>query len=73
MDIDKVIENARVANYSFTKGSYTFAKSNFETSTKENKVLLDDPDFWKKVFKGSDTPASKLLKKYIKKVEDGTF
>ena len=73
MDIDKVIENARVANYSFTKGSYTFAKSNFDTTSKENKVLLDDPDFWQKVFKGSDTVASKLIKKYQNKIDDGTF
>ena len=64
MDIDEVIKNARVANYSFTKGTYSFAKGNFNTTAKENKVLLDDPDFWKKVFVNSDTPADKIRRKY---------
>ena len=64
MDIDEVIKNARVANYSFTKGTYSFAKGNFNTTPRENKVLLDDPNFWKKVFVNSDTPADKIQRKY---------
>ena len=55
MNIDQVIKNARVANYSFSKGIYQFSKGNFNTSSEENKVKLDDPDFWKKVFKDEQT------------------
>lgn len=66
MDIDEVIKNARVAKYSFTKGSYSFSKGNFNTISKEDQVLLNDPDFWKKVFKNSETLACKILKKYKK-------
>jgi chromodomain-helicase-DNA-binding protein 7 len=64
LDVDEVIKNARVANYSFTKGSYSFAKGNFTSTNNENKVLLDDPDFWKKVFINSDTNADKIVRKY---------
>jgi len=64
MDIDEVIKSARVAKYSFTKGTYSLAKSNFDTISKKERVLLNDPDFWKKMFKNSETPGCKILKKY---------
>ena len=71
MDIDEVIKSARVAKYSFTKGTYSLAKSNFDTINKKDRVLLDDPDFWKKMFKDSETPGHKVLKKYDKYCEGG--
>ncbi len=64
MDIDEVIKSARVAKYSFSKGSYSFAKGNFDTINAKDKVLLNDPDFWKKMFKNSETSGCKVLKKY---------
>ncbi len=71
MDIDEVIKRARVAKYSFTKGSYSFAKGNFNTICKEDKVMLNDPDFWKKVFKNSETVACKIMKQYNKDIKSG--
>ena len=46
-----MIEKAWVANYSFVNGAYTFSKGTVNLGSEEEKVLLDDPDFWKKVFK----------------------
>lgn len=51
MDIDVIIERARTANYSFVSGAYTFSKGTVDLGSQEEKVLLDDPDFWQKVFK----------------------
>jgi hypothetical protein len=41
-----LIEKARIANYSFVNGAYTFSKGTVDLGTKEEKVLLDDPEFW---------------------------
>lgn len=46
VDIDKLIERARVANYSFVNGAYTFSKGTVDLGSLEEKVLLDDPEFW---------------------------
>ncbi len=73
MDIDEVIKSARVAKYSFIKGSYSFAKGNFDTISKKDKVLLNDPDFWKKMFKDSETPGCKILKMYAEMKKVGTI
>lgn len=69
MNVDEIIENARVANYSFIRGAYTFAKTQFASDEKELKIQIDDPDFWKKVFVDSIGPAEKLLKQYHKLVK----
>lgn len=34
-DIEKIIENARVANYSFVKGSYSFSKGTVNLGEKD--------------------------------------
>lgn len=73
VDVDKIIEKSRVANYSFINGNYSFAKGNFSAQAPENRVLLDDPDFWQKVFKDSDKPTQRLLQELEEKVEKGLF
>lgn len=73
MNLDEIVKNARVANYSFIKGTYTFAKTNFNSNKQDAKYQIDDPDFWKKVFANSDNPAGKITKKYMTMVENGTI
>lgn len=73
MNLDEIIKNARVANYSFIKGTYTFAKSNFNSNAKDAKYQIDDPDFWKKVFVNSDNPGKKILKKYKEMNENNSI
>ncbi len=55
-NIDQIIEKARIANYSFVNGSYSFSKGTVNLGSEEEKVLLDDPDFWQKVFKNQEEP-----------------
>lgn len=54
-------------------GNYSFAKTNFTANKDEKKVLLDDPDFWKKVFKDSEKPTTLILKEIDQKIENGMF
>lgn len=72
-DINKIIEKSRVANYSFVNGNYSFAKGNFSSSKNDAKVLLDDPDFWKKVFNESEKPTEQILKEIDEKISNGMF
>ena len=66
MGVEEIIQSARVANYSFIKGTYTFAKTQFTSDEKGAKIQIDDPDFWKKVFVDSDNTADKFIKQYQK-------
>ena len=72
-DIDQVIERARVANYSFVNGAYSFSKGTVNLGTEEEKVLLDDPDFWQKVFKDQEEPIQKLIDEFEGRKKDGMF
>lgn len=66
MNVDEIIQSARVANYSFIKGTYTFAKTQFASDEKGPKIQIDDPDFWKKVFVDAEGPADKIVSQYQK-------
>ena len=42
-----MILNARVANYSFVNGAYSFSKGSVKLSQgDEENILLNDPEFW---------------------------
>ena len=51
-DIDEILaKNSREAEYSLIKGSYSFDKKKFVSSTCDKQLQLNDPDFWEKVLK----------------------
>lgn len=63
-DVDDIIQNARVANYSLVNGTYSFNKTQFLGNDKETLVQIDDPDFWKKVFMDQKSAADNLEREY---------
>lgn len=62
-----------MANYSFVNGAYSFAKGTVNLQNQEEKILLDDPDFWQKVFKDQEEPIEQLMLEFEAKKRDGQF
>lgn len=73
-DIDELILNARVANYSFVNGAYSFSKGSVKLNQdNEENLLLNDPEFWKKVFKNQEEPLQKIQSEINKKISDNSL
>ena len=61
-DIDDILEkNTRIAKYSLINGTYTFSKSSFVSEKTTENVNLEDPDFWEKVLKNTESATMSLL------------
>ena len=61
-DIDDILEkNTRIAKYSLINGTYTFSKSSFVSEKTTENVNLNDPDFWEKVLKNTESQTTSLL------------
>lgn len=73
MDIDELIRNSKTTNYSMINDKYTITRMNVDTDKKEQKVDIDDPDFWKKVLKDEQTPGKLLLAEFTQLKENNDF
>jgi len=64
-NIENILKNnSNLAKYSLIQGSYTFSKSSFVSNKSDTTIDLNDPNFWKKVFKGSVTGTEALIKNF---------
>eukprot|EP00357_Protocruzia_adherens_P015827 CAMPEP_0115012704 /NCGR_PEP_ID=MMETSP0216-20121206/24912_1 /TAXON_ID=223996 /ORGANISM="Protocruzia adherens, Strain Boccale" /LENGTH=2334 /DNA_ID=CAMNT_0002381845 /DNA_START=106 /DNA_END=7109 /DNA_ORIENTATION=+ len=63
-DIDDILKNnSRVVEYSQISGSYSFNKSTFISSTADQSIDIDDPEFWSKVLPARTSAANILFTK----------
>ena len=61
-DIDKILENSRIAKYSLINGSFSFSKSSFVSKQTDTSINIDDPNFWETILKNKDSQSKVLLK-----------
>lgn len=62
--MDEIIQNnSRIAKYSLINGSCSFSKSRFVSENADNKLMINDPNFWNIVLKNVQSPTQQLLKK----------
>lgn len=62
--MDEIIQNnSRIAKYSLINGSCSFSKSRFVSDSADNKLKINDPNFWNIVLKNVQSPTQLLLKK----------
>jgi chromodomain-helicase-DNA-binding protein 7 len=48
---DIIAKNSRIAKYSMINGSCTFEKKKFTSNESDNKLQLNDPNFWNIILK----------------------
>lgn len=50
-----------MAKYSAINGSCTFEKRSFTSNQSDKQLTIDDPNFWAKILKDSESATSKLV------------
>lgn len=69
MDIEELIRKSKRTKYSIINDKYRITKMNLATEKREDRVDIDDPDFWDKVLPDENTPAQLLAQK-LKELKD---
>lgn len=67
---DILKHNTRVAKYNLIKGTYTLSKQSFISKQADEKLQIEDPNFWEKVFKERESKTQILKKELDAKINE---